>query len=229
MTTMTRDEIIARAIREVGPGAASKIAAMMPRETDENLDLLDVVPVEPAGADLPSPRQMELISKLMTELRSLDEPTWQLGLDYMVRMRGHWTLGRDGNASRWIDRLIAKLGELRTARATGTDAPALPEVPDGRYAVQYEGEVRCYHLETGKAGTRWDGFRFLSRRSSDDLFPIRNAGTKAEILALIAADIEGAAVRFALTVRECRRCHRALTDTKNPYYGVGLGPECGAK
>jgi hypothetical protein len=202
---------------------------MIASQMDTELDLLNEVPVEPTGADLPSPRQMELITKLMAELREMDEPAWQLGLDYMVRMRGHWTLGRDGNASRWIDRLIAKLGELRTARSAGTQAPALPEVPDGRYAIEYEGEVRCYHLETGKDGTRWAGFRFLNRRSSDDLFPIRNAGVKAEILALIAADIEGAAVRFALTVRECRRCHRALTDTKNPYYGIGLGPECGAK
>jgi hypothetical protein len=202
---------------------------MTASEMGAELDLLNEVPVESPGADLPSPRQMELITKLMAELRTLDEPAWQLGLDYMARMRGRWTLGRDGNASRWIDRLIAKLSEVRKAQRDGTQAPALPEVPDGRYAVQYEGEVRCYHLETGKAGTRWDGFRFLSRRSSDDLFPIRNAGVKAEILALIAADIEGAAVRFALTVRECRRCHRALTDTKNPYYGIGLGPECGAK
>lgn len=196
---------------------------------DEELDLLNEVPVEPTGADLPSPRQMELITKLMADLRKLDEPTWQLGLDYMVRMRGHWTLGRGGNASRWIDRLIAKLGEVRAAQRAGTQAPALPEVSDGRYAVEYEGEIRCYHLETGKDGTRWAGFRFLNRRSSDDLFPIRNAATKAEILALIAADIEGAAVLYALTVRECRRCHRALTDTKNPYYSVGLGPDCGAK
>jgi hypothetical protein len=194
---------------------------------DEELDLLDEVPVEAPAADLPSPRQMELITKLMAELRELDEATWNQALEYMVRMRGHWTLGREGNASRWIDRLLAKLGDLRAAQRQG-EAPALPEVADGRYAIEYGGEVRCYHLETGKQG-KWAGFRFLSRRSSDDLFPIKNREVKAEILALIAADVEQAEIRYALTVRECRRCHRGLTDTKNPYFNVGLGPECGAK
>ena len=199
-------------------------------ELDEGQDLLNEIPMEAPGVDLPSPRQMELITKLMDELGGLDEGTWTLGLEYMARMRGHWTLGREGNASRWIDRLLAKLGELRTARAQSQgQAPALPEVEDGRYAVEYGGEVRCYHLETGKAGTRWDGFRFLSRRSSDDEFPIKNPTVKAEIMGLIAADPEQAEILYALTVRECRRCHRALTDTKNPYYGVGLGPDCGAK
>lgn len=196
-------------------------------EMDQD-DLLNQIPVEAPGVDLPSPRQMELITKLMDELRGLDTQLWEQGLEYMARMRGHWTLGREGNASRWIDRLLAKLGELRTARLQG-DAPALPDVEDGRYAVEYGGEVRCYHLETGKAGTRWDGFRFLSRRSSDDLFAIKNPAVKAEIMGLIAANPEQAEILYALTVRECRRCHRALTDTKNPYYGVGLGPDCGAK
>jgi hypothetical protein len=165
------------------------------------------------------------MANMIQELAELDRTVWEQALDYTRRMAGHWTPGREGNASRWIDRLIAKLADLRAARRTG-DAPALPEVPDGRYAVEFGGETRCYHLETGKSG-KWAGFRFLSRRSSDDLFPIKNREVKAEILALIAADVEQAEIRYALTVRECRRCHRGLTDTKNPYFNVGLGPTCG--
>jgi hypothetical protein len=189
-------------------------------------DLLDEIPVEAPTGD-PSPAQAKLMASLINDLAELDRKTWIQAVEYTKRMSGHWTLGRDGNASRWIDRLINKLGELRTARAG--HAPALPELADGRYAIEYGGEVRCYHLETGKDGTRWAGFRFLSRRSSDDLFPIKNPATKAEIMALIAADAEAAEVLYALTVRECRRCHRALTDTKNPYYEIGLGPDCGSK
>lgn len=100
---------------------------------NDGADLLDEIPVEAPGADLPSPNQMGLITKLMTELRTMDEPAWQLGLDYMVRMRGHWTLGRDGNASRWIDRLIAKLRELRTAARR--PAPGAKELADGTYIL----------------------------------------------------------------------------------------------
>lgn len=102
----------------------------------EEMDLLNEVPVETPSASSPSPRQTELINKLMAELRQLDEAAWQLGLDYMVKMEGRWTPGRDGNASRWIDRLIAKVGELRTARKIS--APAA-ELADGTYIL--DGEI----------------------------------------------------------------------------------------
>jgi hypothetical protein len=104
------------------------------------------------------------------------------------------------------------------------------EVPDGRYAVEIDGELKFYHLSTGKAGTRWDGFKFLDRKSSDDLWPIKSRETKAAILAAIAAaGPEAAEIRYAVTLKSCRSCHRDLTDQKNPYLSIGLGPDCGAK
>jgi hypothetical protein len=101
-------------------------------------------------------------------------------------------------------------------------------IPAGTYAVTTD-EVRCYTIDYGKAGTRWEGFLFLNRVSSDDRFPVKNPAAKAEILAAIGADIEGAAVLAALTLRRCRRCGRQLSDTKNPYFGQGLGPDCGSR
>jgi hypothetical protein len=190
-------------------------------------DLLDAVPVTPPPVK-PSPAQANLMAKLMGELLELDRDLYRQAVEYTAKMDGHWTPGRDGNISRWIDRLIAKVKELRAGQPAPAQ-PTLPEVADGRYAVTFEGEIRCYHLETGKEGTRWAGFRFLTRRSSDDLFPIKNAGTKTTIMALIARDTEAAEILYGLTVKECRRCHRALTDTSNPYYAVALGPDCGAK
>lgn len=191
-------------------------------------DLLDSVPDQ--DPDLRSEGQIRYMDSLITDLAELDAELGRQAREYTYGMtqRGLWTPGREGNASAWIDRLISKLKEVRAAR--GPVPPVtLPEVPDGRYAVEFEGEIRCYHLETGKDGTRWAGFRFLNRRSSDDLFPIKNASVKAQILALIAANLEAAEVLYARTVRECRRCHRGLTDTKNPYFEAGFGPECGAK
>jgi hypothetical protein len=91
------------------------------------------------------------------------------------------------------------------------------------------GEVKCYSISYGREGTRWEGFLFLARISSDDEFPIKNRTEKARILAAIAADVEGAAILAGLTLRQCRRCGRTLSDTKNPYFSVALGPECGQR
>lgn len=78
-------------------------------------DLLDLVPVDAPGGD-PSPAQAALMRKLMDELRDLDSEAAEAAEEYTARMAGRWTPGRDGNASRWIDRLLAKVKELRTAR-----------------------------------------------------------------------------------------------------------------
>jgi hypothetical protein len=99
-------------------------------------------------------------------------------------------------------------------------------IPAGTYAITTD-EVRCYTIDYGKAGTRWAGFVFLNRVSSDDRFPVKNPAAKAEILAAIGADVEAAAILAALTLRRCRRCNRELSDTKNPYFSMGLGPKCG--
>lgn len=95
-------------------------------------DLLDLVPVDAPGAGDPSPRQRELMVKLTKELRELDVILGDQALDYMLKMVGHWTPGRDGNASRWIDRLIAKIKELKATR------PAT-ELEDGMYLL--DGEI----------------------------------------------------------------------------------------
>jgi len=200
-------------------------------DVDTN-DLLDLVPVD-AVADLRSPAQSDLMDRLIEQLAKLDSETGRKAARYTDGMteRGAWTAGREGNASRWISKMIAKIAELKAA------APATPvttpEIPAGRYAITTD-EIRCYSVEYGKDGTRWAGFTFLNRISSDDRFPIRNADEKARILTAIAADVDGAALLAALTLRICRGtmkngqpCGRTLSDTKNPYFAQGYGPECG--
>lgn len=210
-----------------------------PESSAAAVDLLDEVPVE-APPFMPSVAQRAFINDLTDEITKLDARTGTLAVNYTAKMDRNlrWTPGREGTVSVWIDHLKSKRTELRIQARQQAQAdqdnqceiPALPQVPDGRYAVELDGEVKCYHLETGKPDSRWAGFRFLNRRSSDDLFAIRNADEKARILAaIVSAGIEAAEILYGLTVKECRRCHRALTDTKNPYYSVALGPDCGGK
>lgn len=96
-------------------------------------DLLNLVPVDSPNEGQPTPEQSDLIARLIGQVRELDEATAQQAEAYTVRMIGKWTPGRDGNASRWIDRLISKVRELRAARAVGL------ELEDGMYVL--DGEI----------------------------------------------------------------------------------------
>jgi hypothetical protein len=197
----------------------------------EGEDLLDLVPADHV-ADLRSEGQANFMETLIAEVTALDAELGRQAREYTDRMTeaGRWTPGREGNASAWITRLLAKLSQLRAAvRAARPVSPApAVEIPAGRYAIETD-EVQCYSIEYGRKGTRWEGFLFLNRISSDNLFPIRNRAEKARILDAIAADVTASAILAGLTLRKCRRCGRTLSDTKNPFFSVALGPECGAK
>jgi hypothetical protein len=193
---------------------------------EEEMDLLDTIP---DVVDSRTPGQVRFMDDLVARIAALDPATGRTAREYTDGMteRGLWTPGREGNASAWIDRMIGKEKALRAAAPAPTTAPEV-EIPAGRYAVETD-EVRCYTVDYGKAGTRWEGFLFLNRISSDDRFPVKNPAAKAQILAAIRADVDAAAVLAALTLRQCRRCGRTLSDTKNPYFSAGLGPDCGTK
>lgn len=91
-----------------------------------NEDLLDLVPERTGGS--PSPAQSRLMNKLINELHGLDGELARQAEEYTDRMAGKWTPGRDGNASAWIDRLIAKISELKKAQ------PRV-EIEDGMYVL----------------------------------------------------------------------------------------------
>lgn len=189
-------------------------------------DLLALVP-ETDAIDNRTAGQVKFMGDLIERLAKLDREIGRQAREYTDGMteRGRWTAGRGGNASTWIDKMLAKERELS---GNAPAAPVTVQIPAGTYAITTD-EVRCYTIDYGKEGTRWAGFLFLNRVSSDDRFPVKNPAAKAEILAAIGADVEAAEILAALTLRRCRRCNRQLSDTKNPYFGVGLGPECGTK
>lgn len=195
-------------------------------------DLLDLVEDKDV-VDARSPRQAELMTSLVIQISELDAETGIKAADYTRGMTEHgkWTAGREGNASAWISRMIAKVSELKAAArkaAPTVSTGTATTIPAGRYAVETD-EIRCYSVEYGKEGTRWEGFTFLNRISSDDRFPIRNPAEKARILDAIRADVDASAILAGHTLRQCRRCGRTLSDTKNPYFPQALGPDCGAK
>ena len=106
-------------------------------------------------------------------------------------------------------------------------APVAPatgaKVSDGRYAVEHQGVLKFYKVNTPTDG-RWAGFTFVDVYASDERHAIRNRATRNEILALIAVDETGAAQRYGQEIGKCGRCGRTLTDETSR--ARGIGPDC---
>lgn len=185
--------------------------------TRETQDLLDLVPVNAPGTGEPSPAQRELMVKLTKELRELDTELGDQALDYMLRMVGHWTPGRDGNASRWIDRLMDKVRELRAAR------PAV-KLEDGMYVL--DGSI--YKVQHAVHGSGKQYAKLLvppaveGERAQFDYAP----GMVAKLRPEHRMTLEQAK-EFGCTYGTCCVCGRTLTDERS--IEAGIGPICAEK
>jgi hypothetical protein len=196
-------------------------------EAAEDNDLLNEVEDQDV-VDLRTPGQRRFMDDLVARLTALDPATGQAAREYTERgtREGAWTPGREGNASKWIDRMIGKEGELK-AQGRQAEAPAATEVPDGRYAVEEDGTLKFFHVRNGKPNTRWAGFVFVDIQASDDTYPLKDRARKARVLASIAADLETASRRYGQELGVCGRCGRTLTDEESRAYGIG--PICREK
>lgn len=184
-------------------------------------DLLNEVPVE-APAYQPSDRQKQFISDLLGQIRQLDTEAAETATSYTRRMteNGRWT--RE-NVSTWIERLIGKRQELRKAAAQAPAPQATPEVPDGRYAISENGELKFFKVKNGRKA----GFVFLDIQASDEWHAIRNVTRIRAVLAEIAKDPQEAMLRYGRELGICGDCGRTLTDAASR--ARGRGPICDAK
>lgn len=179
-----------------------------------------------------SDRQIELIESLVGQLNDLDPDGFGAkARTYTDDMTTHnaWTGGRDGNASRWIGNMIAKVRELKNAsHATSIKAvDNYADVPDGYYAVQDSGpgDWKFYRVNTGRAGTTYAGRRFLKVQASDELHPVRNQGVRRAVFNTIRAMGPAASMAaYGQHIGRCGRCHRTLTDADSR--ARGIGPDC---
>lgn len=198
-------------------------------EANQDADLLDLVEDKDV-VDLRTAGQARFMDDLVARLTALDPATGEAAREYTERgtREGAWTPGREGNASRWIDRMISKEAELKASRpAPAQPTTGTPEVPNGRYAVEEDGTLKFFHVRHGKADTRWAGFVFVDIQASSDTYPLKDRARKARILALIAQDVEGALCRYGQELGVCGDCGRTLTDETSR--SIGRGPICRSK
>lgn len=217
-------------IRDV-PGATDLKDAMPVRMPSMNSGMVGGTPkidTRPFKGE-PTERQRAFMDSLMVDVKNLDMPTWEIAQAYMVKMDANhaWNPARGENASRWIDRLKAKVAELEAAAPVAEMpepvevADPFEDVPAGYYALTADDITKFYRV------TKWEGRTYLKIQASDEFHPIRNRTTKAMIIDCIRKDIPGAMAAYGQHIGRCGRCHRTLTDELSR--SRGIGPDCWGK
>lgn len=153
-----------------------------------------------------------LLRERDTDALTDNQRTWLESADFT-------TLSRAG-ASKVISALLAL--PVRAKRIT----PEAHAVPNGRYAIEHEGTLKFYKVNTPTEG-RWAGRTFVEVQASDELYPVRDQATRQFILASIADDPQAAMLRYGQEIGSCGHCGRTLTNEESRQYGIG--PICRGK
>ena len=102
--------------------------------------------------------------------------------------------------------------------------PIASAIPDGYYAVTYNGNLKFYVLRTSGPESKWAGRQWVNRYKSDDELRITRTESDAVRSAIEVEGVEVAAKRFAAETTHCYRCGRRLTDELSRE--LGIGPTC---
>lgn len=97
--------------------------------------------------------------------------------------------------------------------------------------IDEAGKARFYRISKRGKQSRRPGTWKIQERVTDMLLPRYDSMLATVAQAIIdQGGAEAAGRRFAELMHRCYECGASLTDTTgNPYYSIGLGPECGSK
>lgn len=170
-----------------------------------------------------SQNQANLISKMMRERGITREALVSVFPDRPA------TFADGGKVIDWLKG--HDLADEPASPSAPAQAKALPERKDKNgksmpqyYAVEMDGKPHFFRIKPGRKA----GFYFVDEQASDDLYSVQGA-RRERVLALVLADPAKAQAMYGELIGRCARCHSTLTDHSNPYFSMGLGPECGQK
>lgn len=128
-------------------------------------------------------------------------------------------------ASSMIDLLKEELANRIAANPAPTSiAPtALPKVADGYYAVDTDGKISFYHVNTPTEG-RWEGYTFVDVQAGSDFIKLPSQRVRNAVIAKIAVDPKEASLRYGREIGRCGVCGRTLTNQDSR--DAGIGPVC---
>jgi hypothetical protein len=158
-------------------------------------------------------RQLAFLEKLLRE-----RPSQREAVPHPERLS-------KSEASQLIDALLQRPKEAAASQPR-TD-PALPDVPQGHYAIESTGhnDLAFYRVDRPTEG-HWAGRTFVKLVVGGH--PDQNVPRShvAGILERISQDPDSAA-RYGRELGRCCRCNRTLTDETSR--SLGIGPECRSK
>jgi hypothetical protein len=127
-------------------------------------------------------------------------------------------------ASEQINALKAERNELRaTANATKGSAPARPEVPAGRYAVDTEeGHLGFYHVHVSDKG-----FITVAVQASDAAHELPWKAALGVLRKIEEITPLAASIRYGKELGMCGVCGRTLTNEESR--ATGIGPICASR
>lgn len=178
-----------------------------------------VVYVAPAPA---TPKQIDFISALLgsRNLTVEDRPKFS---------RRVAQLAGDPRAVEQLSRVEASafIDYLRELPILATTTAASPEdVPDGRYAVEIDGQLVFVKVDVVEFG-KWAGWTFVSQQVSDDFIRMSRDRQNAALDQVRQDGAERAATRYGRELGVCGVCARTLTNENSRE--AGIGPVCRAK
>ncbi len=103
------------------------------------------------------------------------------------------------------------------------------KVEEGPYAIRNgpkaTNDISFYQVDKPTTG-QWAGRTFVNRRLSDDTQRL-SLDEQVRVLAILAADPQGASLLYGQTIGECPECGRSLTNETSRERGIG--PKCARK
>lgn len=169
--------------------------------------------------------QIDFAVALVTEVGQMDP---EIGREIWNNLRAEQAAGKLGfrEISGVIDRMKGLRSELRRRQAE--QAPAaeetprrrLPDVPDGRYAVDNtEGQTAFYRVRVARSG-----FVTVSVMASDEQHELPFVVARSVLQKIESDGIKEAAIRYGQEIGACGVCGRTLTDPVSRSHGIG--PTC---
>lgn len=128
--------------------------------------------------------------------------------------------------------MIELLKEELATRIAANPAPtaiaptALPKVADGYYAVDTDGKISFYHVNSPTEG-RWAGYTFVDVQAGSDFIKLPSQRVRNAVIAKIAVDPKEASLRYGREIGRCGVCGRTLTNQDSR--DRGIGPVCADK
>jgi hypothetical protein len=128
-----------------------------------------------------------------------------------------------------IDAVLKRIAEAEAKKMAPAGVnvdTSLPDVPEGKYALELQGGAVFFQVDRPRSG-KWTGRTFVSELMGENHRPIKDPEQRKLVLEAIHQDVEGAARRYGHYRRECSFCDLSLTDPFSRFFGVG--PVCRKK